>query len=109
MSDYTTKHIDPEVNQRLGEIFALAYSFNLCPGEVQMLAATEFKKYLWLFTLSEIDAFRMWVKNNWFRKMQILSSELHEQLMVLQDTRYSEWFKAEEKQHTQKEIRDYSV
>jgi antibiotic biosynthesis monooxygenase (ABM) superfamily enzyme len=99
MSDYTPKHIDPEINQRIGELFLIARGFCICEGEAQELACKQFGKRLDKFDTTEIDTFRTWIKSNWYRKTQILEPVMHEQLMKSNDIGYSTWFKTEEKKH----------
>lgn len=90
-----------ETNNRISELYELAYSLGLCYSEVQLLADKQFGKHLEKFDGAELDALRIWIKKNWFRKMQILDPEQHEQLMRIEDKRYSDWFTAEERKHSE--------
>ena len=84
---------------QIREILDIAYHHGIGNGEMQELIVKQFGRRIENHDVSIFSEIRTWIINNWFRKDQILSPELHEKCMTAEDKRYSEWFTFEEIKH----------
>ena len=94
-----------QIQLAIKEIFEIAYSRFIDPGEVQILIARNFG------SLDKIDSsvfseIKAWLINNWFRAYQLLNPETHAELMKpenqegeIQAHHYKNWFDEEERKH----------